>query len=205
MEARQRQQDTLNARNNEQEEPHREQEETNDRNNPDAADSGPTQNIDGGIMNLPDNDHPAMTDDRETADFSYASNQNYGPSSTESIPEAAKMHDELEQKLPASTANRGKRVRIVTPGLGIDPADSTFDRPAFPAFYRVIQDAGASVYNDGQAVSFIMRVVPFGVVVLGKEIAWRNCDGENRLMVRIPDGWVIDEDVERIVAVPFEP
>jgi hypothetical protein len=73
--------------------------------------------------------------------------------------------------------------------------------PVFPAFYRVVQDEGASVWNNGEAVSFVIRVVPFGVIILARELSMRMCDGENRLMLRMPDGWVIEEDVERVHAV----
>jgi hypothetical protein len=149
--------------------------------------------------------------------------------SGDAVPAAAEgsFQAALEQLVPAegstsrhgaewgassAASNRGKRVRIVTPEVSATLAPSSFrdgfddhhDRPAFPAFYRVVQDAGAPVYNDGEAVSFVIRLIPFGVVLLGRELAWRNCDGENRLMVKIPDGWVSDDDIERIVAVPFE-
>mmetsp|Transcript_24661 Transcript_24661/g.60565 ORF Transcript_24661/g.60565 Transcript_24661/m.60565 type:complete len:687 (-) Transcript_24661:60-2120(-) len=80
------------------------------------------------------------------------------------------------------------------------PASS---QSAFPAFYRVVQDDGAPVYND-DATNLVSRVVPFGVVLLGQELSWRNCDGEKRLMLRMPDGWISEETVERIVAVPLD-
>ncbi len=114
-----------------------------------------------------------------------------------------------EDKKPAaisSTPRREKHVRIQPPRhLAADSDPLRKERPAFPAFYRVIADEGASVYNDGDAVSFVIRVVPFGVVILGQELAWRSAgeDGENRLMVRMPDGWVKDCEVERITAVPL--
>jgi E3 ubiquitin-protein ligase synoviolin len=73
--------------------------------------------------------------------------------------------------------------------------------PIFPAFYRVVKDEGASVWNNGEAVSFEIRVVPFGVIILAKELSLRMCDGENRLMLLMPDGWVVEEDVERVHAV----
>ena len=67
------------------------------------------------------------------------------------------------------------------------------------------QDEGASVYNDGESISSEIRVVPFGVVILGFELSWRSCglEDDNRLMVRMPDGWVRDSDLERITAVPL--
>jgi hypothetical protein len=194
MEARQRQQDTLDARNQEQQEAEQDQEGTNEGENTTTEDPTSTP------ANATDSDDRFPSNGPATVDTSDTSPNRFGLSSMTSN----NYYDNSDQKLPVSPTNRGKQVRVVTPGLAMDSTDSSLDRPAFPAFYRVMQDAGASVYNDGEAVSFVMRVVPFGVVLLGKEISWRNCDGENRLMVRIPDGWVIDEDIERIVAVPFE-
>lgn len=77
---------------------------------------------------------------------------------------------------------------------------------AFPAFYRVVQDSGASVhrYNDDDGSSVALRVVPSGVIVLGMEIQYRKLDSANHMMIKIPDGWLCDDDVERIVAVPLE-
>ena len=55
----------------------------------------------------------------------------------------------------------------------------------------VVHDHGASVYNkNGEYVTFVIRLVPFCVIILGQELAWRDCDGEKRLMLRMPDGWV---------------
>ena len=100
---------------------------------------------------------------------------------------------------------REKRVHVVSPPpVPQQEFANGDDRPAFPAFYRVVQDQGASVYNNGKSVSFMIRLVPFGVIVLGQELAWRDCDGEKRLMLRVPDGWVCDDDVERIVAVSLD-
>jgi hypothetical protein len=114
-----------------------------------------------------------------------------------------------EDKKPSATSRstaRGKHVRILPPhhhAADSDPLRN--EKPAFPAFYSVTQDEGASVYNDGDAVSFVIRVVPFGVVILGQELSWRKSaeDGESRLMVRMPDGWVKDSDLERVTAVPL--
>lgn len=116
----------------------------------------------------------------------------------------------LEDRKPAAAtshpATREKHVRILPPhhhAADSDPLRN--EKPAFPAFYRVIQDEGASVYNNGETVSFVIRVVPLSVIILGLELSWRSSgeDGESRLMVRMPDGWVRDSDLERITAVPL--
>jgi E3 ubiquitin-protein ligase synoviolin len=109
----------------------------------------------------------------------------------------ARASEEEDQK---KNSKREKRVRIVPPDDFYNPTE----QPAFPAFYRVVQDQGASVYNDGSMVSFLIRLVPFGLVILGYELSWRDCEGEKRLMLRMPDGWVCEDDVERIVAVPLD-
>lgn len=65
-------------------------------------------------------------------------------------------------------------------------------------------DEGASVFNNGEAVSFVIRTVPFGVIVLGEELSWREAEGRGQLMIRVPDGWICDEDVQRVTAVPLD-
>lgn len=118
---------------------------------------------------------------------------------------------DMDRKLPASVPSSSlsptsaKHVRIIDPEVKQNGESFSDDgRSAFPAFYRVVQDAGAAVYNDGDLVSFVIRIVPFGVVVIGQELSWRECDGEKTMMLRMPDGWVCENDVERIVAVPFD-
>nr|BAT25232.1 host Der3 [Nitzschia sp. IriIs04] len=105
----------------------------------------------------------------------------------------------MDDRKPAARALETKRVRILDP----EENDQAAVPPAFPAFYRVVADEGAAVYNNGQAMSFVIRIVPFGVVILAQDMAWREVDGEGRMMVRMPDGWVCDDALERIVAVPF--
>jgi hypothetical protein len=53
-----------------------------------------------------------------------------------------------------------KHVRILPPhdhAADSDPLRN--ERPAFPAFYRVSHNEGASVYNNGEAVSFVIRLL----------------------------------------------
>ncbi|CAJ1952320.1 unnamed protein product [Cylindrotheca closterium] len=97
----------------------------------------------------------------------------------------------------AAAAQRGSSNGEAASNL---PASS---QSVFPAFYRVVQDDGAPVYND-DASNLVSRVVPFGVVLLGQDLSWRYCDGEKRLMLRMPDGWITEQTVERIVAVPLD-
>ena len=102
--------------------------------------------------------------------------------------------------------HRDKYVRTLPQNKNTVDSDALgFERPAFPAFYKVSEDDGAAVYNDGEAITFEIRRVPFGVVVLGQELSWRSVDedGSNCLMVRVPGGWVRDSQLKRITAVPL--
>ena len=65
----------------------------------------------------------------------------------------------------------------------------------------MIQDEGAIVYDDD--LDLVVREVPFGVIILGQEMAWRSFSDERKMMVRIPDGWVCEEMLE-LVSVLFE-
>ena len=152
---------------------------------------------------------------------------------------------------PETPPHKKKHVRITTPsaeGQVLRPNEFSSkdedDYPVFPAFYRVIQDDGAPVWNDGESVSFVIRRVPYGLVILAFELKWRQCSSvddhggngfedatsvaatsaaageggtkvetvadndddygdDHRLMLRMPDGWVRETDVERIHAVPL--
>jgi len=81
----------------------------------------------------------------------------------------------------------------------------------FPALYRVARDTGAFVYShegensQSQPKSFfrVLRSIPCGVVIVGIKMEYRKCGLANKMMVQIPDGWVKEDSLERIVAVPF--
>jgi E3 ubiquitin-protein ligase synoviolin len=79
--------------------------------------------------------------------------------------------------------------------------EESADQAVFPAFYRVCNDSGSPVWNNGESVSYAIRDIPFGVIVLVSDMAWRSWDGENRLMLRIPDGWLLADDAKRVHAV----
>ena len=186
-EARQKAQDLLNARIQERQQQEEQGQETNEEETPA-----------GGRTQEDQHSNTAQTSEGETP-----------TDTTDGIKPASKVVNHSDRKLATSTtvsSSQAKHVSIDTPGT--TPAHDNFasnERPAFPAFYRVVQDNGASVYHDGDSVSFIVsRVVPCGVVFLGKEMDYRKCNGVNRMMIRMPDGWVSDDDVERIIAVPFE-
>jgi hypothetical protein len=187
MEARQRQQDAINAINQAQGEQ--------------LEDASTAQN------EGQDDDNSDKVGTTESPTKSLSPSDDNSPTEPGTRKESCSESERTDRKPPAKTTIRDKRVRIASPEAGTGNfaggISTASELDVFPAFYRVVQDAGAAVYNDGHAISFVTRVVPFGVVVLGQEMAWRNCDGESQMMVRIPDGWVSDEQLERIVAVPL--
>lgn len=135
------------------------------------------------------------------------------PSTSATAPKPVTKSVELNEPLrldgddrKRAAIRREKHVRILPPHVRIADADPLRnEKAAFPAFYRVSEDDGASVYNNGDAITFEIRKVPFGVIVLGTELSWRSVDedGSNVLMVRLPDGWVKDSQLERVAAVPL--
>jgi hypothetical protein len=198
MEARQRLQDARIALDQGQQPPQVEapvmstDDHDDDKKNDEGEDRVEPQIVTDGSTLVGDDSHPST---ERTADQSV--NNNSG------------AIEEMDKKPAASSTSRGKRVRIAPQETGFIASSYNGSLPfsqrfVFPAFYKVVHNVGASVYDDVQMISLVIRVVPFGVVVLGQEMAWRNCDGENQMMIRIPDGWVTDDQLERIVAVPFE-
>lgn len=183
MEARQRQQDVAEQRQQEmqQQQPEEERE---------------TESQNEGPQNVTETEEATV--DKVT---SQKSSLKETPQSQSSFKDAARVStsEEMEKK-PAARKIREKRVRVRSIP---EKARNDDDTSAFPALYRVVHDHGATVYNYGDAQSFVIRLVPFGVIILGQELAWRDCDGEKQLMVRMPDGWVREDDIERIVALPL--
>lgn len=212
MQERQRQRDAAVERQQqqEQEQQQQQQQENTDVNGTGGVEEGPRREVESmSTATLGDN---RSLRSPNLKDAPYMSNPETSPKSGKPIikTESRSMEwSEEDDKKPAAVSfapRREKHVRIQLPHdhtADSDPLRN--ERPAFPAFYRITEDEGASVYNDGDAVSFVIRVVPFGVIILGQELAWRRAgeDGEGRLMVRMPDGWVKDCDVERITAVPL--
>jgi hypothetical protein len=64
-----------------------------------------------------------------------------------------------------------------------------------PALFRVVREAGAPVWNVENDTPFEIRSVPFGVVVLCKELKEQSIDGAQTVMLRIPDGWIPEDSV----------
>jgi len=127
---------------------------------------------------------------------------------------AAAEHEETEQQEeeinvnlqadPARTHFAGIPSR---PNLSIQANDSTDNSNTkrvrigpvieeyapFPALYRVVKDKGCAVWDEDH--QFIIRTVPFGVVVLCQALKWKQ---ERGFMMQLPDGWVHEDTVVRV-------
>ena len=174
MEARQKAQDQMNARIQEQ----RLQEETDE-----AEGEG-----------IEEDKKPAAAQTNGTEQPTEASDGEVQPGSL-------KVESDSDEKAPICKGGQETEAKAKSNTGLVDK-----ERSAFPAFYRVVSNAGASVYLDQDAdlALAVVRVVASGVVILGIEMEYRKCNEEYRMMIKIPDGWVSEDDVERIVAVPLE-
>ena len=112
-------------------------------------------------------------------------------------PAAAPLHQEQDEPRtntspspPAPTAAAAselkKTVRIQMP-----PA-------VFPCLYRVTSQGGAHVWDDSGR---LQRTVPCGVAILCTQLQWMSFNGRCGMMLRMPDGWVREDTVERIHSV----
>ena len=131
-------------------------------------------------------------------------------SNEEVQPPSLKVENDSDEIPPATSLtvppSKGMQKTKTSPTTEYKTTTADNERHAFPAFYRVAQDIGASVYSDHNVgfSDIVVRVVPCGVVFLGMEMDYRKCNGEHRMMIKMPDGWVGENGIERIVAVPLE-
>jgi E3 ubiquitin-protein ligase synoviolin len=93
---------------------------------------------------------------------------------------------ELQPEPTTTFVSPKKRVRIQT---------SAF---VFPSLYRVASERGANVWNEA---GFVHRTVPCGVAILCTELQWMSFNGTSGMMLRMPDGWVREDAVERLHSV----
>jgi len=66
----------------------------------------------------------------------------------------------------------------------------------FPALYRVVRERGAVVWN--MESESVVRRIPLGVVLFGRDLQTLTIAGEAADYVQIPDGWVEDDAVLRV-------
>jgi E3 ubiquitin-protein ligase synoviolin len=94
---------------------------------------------------------------------------------------------ELRNEVSTPVASAKKTVRIQEPA----PV-------AFPCLYRVSSERGAQVWNG---MGSLQRTVPGGVAILCMELQWKSFNGRSGMMLRMPDGWVYEDAVERLHSV----
>lgn len=186
MEAREKAQDQMNARIQEQQQV-QEQEDDNE--------------IEG---------ETSVEDQQPLAGDTSEGKQPTDTSNGEVQPPSLKVENDSDEIPPATSLTvplgKGKQKTKTAPTTETKSSSTDNEQNAFPAFYRVAQDIGAPVYSDHNVglSDIVVRVVPCGLVFLGIEMNYRKCNGENRMMIRMPDGWVGENGIERIVAVPLE-
>jgi hypothetical protein len=98
--------------------------------------------------------------------------------------------DEQDTSNEEDSASRlDKKVRF------IEQTAADNDYHSLPALFRVVREAGAPVWNVENDTPSEMRNVPFGVVVLCKELKEQSMDGAPTVMLSIPDGWIPEDSV----------
>jgi len=212
MEARQKQQDAMEARRQEQQ-----QEDEDPQQDPEEEENAINrEGTEGGATTATEEDQPSSSVQENGKDkpMDGANHETAQPASSEvehdtdrkppprTNPLSGRYH---QPTIPTTKSNGIRSTASSSNGVGGNQEIS-----GFPAFYRVVRDSGAPVYRheeeeELQKLAFlVLRVVPCGVVFLGTQMEYRKCVVTNKMMVRMPDGWVNEDEVERIVAVPFE-
>jgi len=186
MEARQRAQDDMDARIQE-----RQEEQDEEQVSQDADDETNDEDQESTAAQISEREEPSNAADGNVRDGSLKVDG-----------DSEETHPSRSVTTKANEDHNGAKTLLTTE---TDFASATTERPAFPAFYRAVQGMGVSVYRDGTVISSldVIRTVPAGIVFVGLEMQYRKCNGANRIMIKIPDGWVSEDNVERIVAVPM--
>jgi len=197
MEARQKQQDLLNERIQEQQQGEDQHEDSPEEANNDEESEDVKAEVDQPSTPAKENGQ------KKLADETNETKENSVPEAEANLslkpPPTNALSDEDHPVVPAKP--HVNHVSLSSRGV------SSKKPSAFPAFYRVVKDTGASVYrdekDDSQTCFLVHRVVPCGVVFLGTKTEYRKCVLTKKTMIRMPDGWLNEDEVERIIAVPF--
>ena len=115
------------------------------------------------------------------------------PERTREIRRAADQGDEPAVSL-SSSASAVKFLK--KPSLS--PKTEEDSALVFPALYRVVRERGTEVWNVDNSPPSVVRRLPFGVVVFGRDMQRIQIKGETVVYVEIPDGWVMDDAVLRV-------
>ena len=209
MEVRQKQQDAMEAQRQRQEQ---QQEEEDPQQDPEEENATNREETEGGTTTATEENQPSSSV-REIGKDKLMDGTNHETAQ----PAAFEDEHDTDRKLPPRTNLLSGRYHksTIPPTKQSSPSSNGVlgnnqEIPGFPAFYRVVRDSGAPVYRHEEeeqpqkSAFLVLRVVPCGVVFLGTQMEYRKCVLTNKMMIRMPDGWVNEDEVERIVAVPFE-
>merc|ERR1719343_567044 len=210
MEARQKMQDRMDALAREQgQENQNEEQDTQEEATDGTEDGTPEENGSSSSLHACCNHKSAALPSEEIveANLSVAENNTeLKPPPTTTVltkPSLPVIENNTDRKPPPATTAAEQQTIPTKPSATsvLSPSDLPF-----PAFYRVVRDSGASVFRDEKDEScyLVTRIVPCGVVFVGTKIEHRKCVLTKQMMIQMPDGWVNEECVERIAAVPIE-
>ena len=116
--------------------------------------------------------------------------------------EAAKNSPPILTEEKMETEDRKPPPTIATTKPSILPTPT--ETESFPAFYKVVRDASVYRHEDENTAFLVTRVVPSGFVIVGTAREDRKCILQKKSMVRMPDGWVTEDDLTRIGAIPLQ-
>jgi E3 ubiquitin-protein ligase synoviolin len=137
-----------------------------------------------------------------------ASNAVYGDPSPSSIQQAS-VGEPQPVGMPPTRAVSPWHAQLEPPRTFQDRV--RFSPPSFPSLYRVTSPDGTSVWRDdnddkegpgifGDSLGNFVRLLDCGTVVLCTSAA---LDGGGSVFLRVPDGWINEDDAARVAAVPL--
>ena len=118
-----------------------------------------------------------------------------GPAETTNGPSPSDQP--LSYETPESSRNTARYPRV---WFSPDTPDSG-DRSDFPALYKVKTQFGASVLSALREPISVERIIPYDTVVICKRRKFRVVDEQNVPMLRIPDGWIAEQSVQRVISL----
>lgn len=135
---------------------------------------------------------PPQDQDGVAAATPVAAAQRTTPTTTRTEAASVARLEEEARATVATTPGTKKTVSIQEPPV------------VFPCLYRVKAEWGAHVWNEQGTVD---RTVSLGVAILCTKLQWKSFDGRSGMMLRMPDGWVKEDEVERLhsVRLPLAP
>mmetsp|Transcript_10266 Transcript_10266/g.15764 ORF Transcript_10266/g.15764 Transcript_10266/m.15764 type:complete len:595 (-) Transcript_10266:65-1849(-) len=108
------------------------------------------------------------------------------------------VKNELMSDESAATVDREQTEKVQ--GHSFEQSQENFPR-VFPALYKVVAPKGAIVRQFGS--ESLTRIIPSGTAILCLEKQLKNSQNNLGLMLKVPGGWVLEDQVEYITAVPL--